>query len=206
MLIHPAYFGPIIQYVGIVNAKKLTFEIEDNFQKQTYRNRCFIYGPNGKQLLTVPIAHIKRDTKQKTQDVKIDNSVPWQKLHSRTLYTSYRSSPFFEFYIDDLLILFEKKYKFLMDLNLTINSVLFDCMEYKRTIQESKTYELKPAIKYDYRRLINAKAKEVYPLKKYIQVFDYKQGFIPNLSILDLLFNEGPNTLLYLEDHKNLLF
>ena len=206
MLIHPAYFGPIIQYVGIVNAKKLTFEIEDNFQKQTYRNRCFIYGPNGKQLLTVPIVHSKRDTKQKTQDVRIDNSVPWQKLHSRALYTSYRSSPFFEFYIDDLLILFEKKYKFLMDLNLTINSVLFDCMEYKRAIQESKTYELKPAIKYDYRGLINAKSKEVYPLKKYIQVFDYKQGFIPNLSILDLLFNEGPNTLLYLEDHKNLLF
>jgi hypothetical protein len=206
MLIHPAYFGPIIQYVGIVNAKKLTFEIEDNFQKQTYRNRCIIYGPNGKQLLTVPIVHIKRDTKQKTQDVRIDNSVPWQKLHSRALYTSYRSSPFFEFYIDDLLFLFEKKYKFLMDLNLTINSVLFDCMEYKRAIQQSQTYELKPTIKYDYRGLINAKAKEVYPLKKYIQVFDYKQGFIPNLSILDLLFNEGPNTLLYLEDHKKLLF
>lgn len=205
MLIHPAYFGPIIQYVGIVNAKNLTFELEDNYQKQTYRNRCFIYGANGKQLLTVPMVHVKTDAKQKTKDVRIDNSVPWQKLHSRALYTSYRSSPFFEFYIDDLLIIFEEKYTFLMDLNLTINSVLFDCMEFKRAIPVSQSYEFKPTTRVDYRGLINAKSKEKYPLKKYIQVFDYKQGFIPNLSILDLLFNEGPNTLQYLEDHKNLL-
>jgi len=206
MLIHPSYFGSIIQYVGIVNAKKLTFEINDNYQKQTYRNRCFIYGPNGKQLLTVPVVHIKTGKKQKTKDVRIDNSVAWQKLHSRALHTAYRSSPFFEFYIDDLLIIFEEKYDFLLDLNLVINSVLFDCMEYKRTIQESHSYELKPTTIYDFRGLINAKGKERYSLQKYIQVFDSKHGFIPNLSILDLLFNEGPNTSQYLEDHKDLLF
>ena len=206
MLVHPAYFGPVIQYVGIVNAKKLTFEINDHYQKQTYRNRCVICGPNGKQILTVPIVHTKTNKKQKTKEIRIDNSVQWQKIHNKALYNSYRSSPFFEFYIDDLNIIFEKKYDFLLDLNLAVNSTLFDCMEYQRVIQVSESYEKEPMSLVDKRGLINAKSKVIYPLEKYIQVFDSKNGFIPNLSILDLLFNEGPNTLYYLERHKGLLF
>ena len=206
MLIHPAYFGSIIQYVGIINAKKVTFEINDNYQKQTYRNRCYIYGPNGIQMLTVPVIQSNSGNKQKTKEIRIDNGADWQKLHIRSLHTSYRSSPFFEFYIDDLLIIFEKNYEFLMDLNLTINSVLSDSMEFKSAIRVSETYELEPLGKCDYRSLINAKSKEKYSLNKYVQVFDNKHGFLPDLSILDLLFNEGPNTLQYLEQHKALLF
>jgi len=206
MLIHPAYFGSIIQYVGIVNAKKVTFEINDNYQKQTYRNRCYIYGPNGMQMLTVPVVQENKGDKQKTKDIRIDKSSEWQKLHYRALNTAYSSSPFFEFYIDDLKIIFEKKYDFLMDLNLAINSVILDTMELVKTICVSESYELESAFYDDHRKLINAKAKEKYSLQKYQQVFEYKHGFIPNMSILDLLFNEGPNTLQYLEDHKNLLF
>jgi hypothetical protein len=206
MLVHPAYFGPVIQYVGIVNAKKLSFEINDHYQKQSYRNRCVICGPNGKQILTVPIVHTKTTKKQKTKEIRIDNSVQWQKIHNKALYNSYRSSPFFEFYIDDLKIIFEKKYEFLLDLNLMVNSTLFNCMEYQRVIRVSDSYEKEPTSLVDSRGLINAKRKVMYPLEKYIQVFDSKNGFIPNLSILDLLFNEGPNTLYYLERHKDLLF
>ncbi len=206
MLVHPAYFGPVIQYVGIVNAKKLTFEINDHYQKQTYRNRCVICGPNAKQILTVHIVHTKTTKKQKTKEIRIDNSVQWQKIHNKALYNSYRSSPFFEFYIDDLKIIFEKKYEFLLDLNLTVNSTLFNCMEYQRVIRVSDSYEKEPTSLVDNRGLINAKSKVIYPLQKYIQVFDSKNGFIPNLSILDLLFNQGPNTLYYLERHKDLLF
>lgn len=206
MLIYPAYFGPVIHYVGIVNAENLTFEINDHYQKQTYRNRCFICGPNGKQLLTVPIVHAKTNKKLKTSEIGIDNSVAWQKMHGKALYTSYRSSPFFEYYIDDLQIIFAKKYDFLLDLNLAINSAVFDCLEFNREIHVSESYEIEPTNSVDYRGLINAKGRVNYSLQKYTQVFDQKNGFIPNLSILDLLFNEGPNTLLYLEDHKNLLF
>ncbi|MCK5677301.1 MAG: WbqC family protein, partial [Flavobacteriaceae bacterium] len=91
LILQPTYFSPIIQYVVMAQMDGLKFEIEDNFQKQTYRNRCYIYGANGKQLLVVPLVHSKIHTRQKTKDVKIENSFLWQKLHFRSLQTAYRS-------------------------------------------------------------------------------------------------------------------
>jgi len=190
--------------VGIVNADNLTFETQDNYQKQTYRNRCYIYGANGKQLLTVPTIHKKTNTKQKSKDIKVDNNTPWQKLHIKSLQSAYRSSPFFEFYEDDILEVFNKKYAFLLDLNFKIISIINDCLQLEIPIQ--KTLEYKLNSENDFRNLVNAKNTQNYLLKKYTQVFDDKYGFISNLSILDLLFNEGPNTLEYLENHKNSLF
>ena len=204
MILYPTYFSPIIQYVGIVNADNLTFETQDNYQKQTYRNRCYIYGANGKQLLTVPTIHKKTNTKQKSKDIKVDNNTPWQKLHIKSLQSAYRSSPFFEFYEDDILEVFNKKYAFLLDLNFKIISIINDCLQLEIPIQ--KTLEYKLNSENDFRNLVNAKNTQNYLLKKYTQVFDDKYGFISNLSILDLLFNEGPNTLEYLENHKNSLF
>jgi len=205
MLIHPAYFGSIIHFIGIVNANNLTFEINDNYQKQTYRNRCFIYGPNGKQLLTVPIIHSKSNKRKKTKEIRLDNSANWQKLHNRALHTAYSSSPFFEFYIDDLLNIFHKKYDFLIDLNFDTIRALFHCMELNKKMETTESYALDPK-SIDLRYLINSKNTKPYNLKYYRQVFQDKHAFISNLSILDLLFNEGPNTLQYLEDNKNLLF
>jgi len=97
----PTYFSPISQYVAIENSKEIIFENQDNFQKQTYRNRCYIYGANGKQLLNVPIKHNKTDKRQKTKDTLIENSFPWQDQHFKSLQSAYRSSPFFEFFEDD---------------------------------------------------------------------------------------------------------
>ena len=111
-LLQPTYFSPIIQYVIIAKSTEVFFEVEDNFQKQTYRNRCYIYTANGRHLLNVPIQHSK-GSKQKTKDVKIDYKDGWQKLHLKTLKTAYSSSPYFEFYIDDLLPVFEKRFTFL---------------------------------------------------------------------------------------------
>ena len=98
----PAYF-PSIQYVkALLKAKDATFTLESNYQKQTYRNRCSIYGANGKLNLTIPIQHTKRDGRQKDKVVKIMWEENWQKLHWRSLSSAYRSSPFFEFYEDEL--------------------------------------------------------------------------------------------------------
>jgi hypothetical protein len=197
ILVQPTYFSPIIQYVAIAKNSEIIFEVEDNYQKQTYRNRCYIYAANGKQLLNVPVQHSK-ELKQKTKDVLIDNKDGWQKLHLKTLQTAYNSSPFFEFYIDDLLPIFEKKIKFLLDLNLMSHEFIMDALQLE--IPTSKSIEYHKQIDYaDVRNLANVKDSTNYKLKRYIQVFEQNHGFIPNLSILDLLFMEGPNSLNYLE-------
>jgi len=202
-LLHPTYFSPIIQYVAIAKSKGIVFEIEDNFQKQTYRNRCYIYTANGKHLLNVPILHNK-GIKQKTKDVKIDYKDNWHKLHVKTLQTAYSSSPFFEFYIDDLLPIFEKKIPFLLDLNLMCHEFIMDALQVE--ISTSKTIEfVKEPNCLDLRSLAISKNEIQFNLEKYYQIFNTNYGFLSNLSILDLLFMEGPNTLNYLEN-QNIYF
>jgi len=105
LLLYPTYFSPIIQYAALAKVDKITFEVEDNYQKQTYRTRCYIYSPNGKQLLNIPIKNA--NSKQKTKDVVIDYSVNWQKQHLKSIEAAYRSSPFFEYYEDEIRAIFE---------------------------------------------------------------------------------------------------
>lgn len=199
-LVQPTYFAPIIQYVGMVKSSNINFEVEDNFQKQTYRNRCYIYTANGKHLLNVPVQHNK-GVKQKTKDVKIDYKDNWDKLHLKTLQTAYNSSPFFEFYIDDLLDVFKKQTTFLLDLNLKCHTFIMDALQLE--IPTIKTIEyFKETEHTDLRNLAIAKGTKQFQLERYIQVFEEKKGFIPNLSILDLLFMEGPNALNYLENQQ----
>lgn len=206
LILQPTYFSPIIQYVAMAQMDGLKFEIEDNFQKQTYRNRCYIYGANGKQLLVVPLVHSKIHTRQKTKDVKIENSFLWQKLHFRSLQTAYRSSPYFEFYEDEIATIFDKKYQFLLDLNFKTFEVVNDCLQLEIPIQKTTEYQIDTDEIKDFRYLADAKTKKEYSFQKYTQVFNSKHGFISNLSILDLLFNEGTNAMQYLENHKILLF
>jgi len=192
---HPTYFSSIYQFVKMLQTGTIIFEAADNFQKQTYRNRCYIYGANGKQLLNIPTQKVSG--KQLTKDVKIDYSENWQSLHLKSLISAYRSSPFFEFYIDDLQILFTKKEEFLMDLNINTFKIITDLLPVK--IPFSKTITFSNELENDFRSLVNSKSKEMHHLPKYTQVFNDKHGYLENLSILDLLFNEGPNALLYLE-------
>ena len=199
-LFQPTYFSPIIQYVGIAQSKKIIFETEDNFQKQTYRNRCYIYTADGKHILNVPIQQTK-GIKQKTKEVKIDYKDDWNKLHLKTLQTAYNSSPFFEFYIDDLLPIFKKNFTFLLDLNLSCHQFVMDALQLETPFLKTNEYD-KEVPFLDLRPLSVAKTPITYNLSRYIQVFEQKQGFMPNLSILDLIFMEGPNTLNYLESQK----
>ena len=119
----PTYFSTISQYTSIVKSNIITFEAEENYQKQSYRNRCYIFGANGKQLLNIPISNTNKISgKIKMRDVVIENS-NWQRQHYKSLTTAYNHSPFFEFYKDDLQFIFTKKYKYLLDIN--IDSFLF---------------------------------------------------------------------------------
>lgn len=193
----PGYFPSISQYVAMLSASDLWFEMGDHFQKQTHRNRMYIYSPNGKQLLNVPIKH-NQGMRQMTKDVRIENAFGWQKNHFKSLEAGYRSSPYFEYFEDDIQVLFHKKYNFLMDLNLDIFEILNECLGV--TISFSPTIEFHKTVedKIDARSLIDRK-KDKTEIEPYHQVFEDKHGFLNNLSILDLLFNEGRHAVDYLK-------
>lgn len=200
IIIHPTYFPSISHFVAIAKADSVLYEVEDNFQKQTNRNRTYIYSPNGIQLLNIPIKHTKI-SHQKTKNIRIENDFDWQKQHFKSLEAAYRSSPFFEFFEDDLQPIFEKKHDFLMDLNFEVLELLSKCMRMKMDYTKTTSYllETDPEIILDYRTLVNGK-KDQSQFEPYQQVFDDKHGFLNNLSVLDLLFNEGKFTLDYLKN------
>jgi len=200
LLLHPSYFPSISQFAAMAQADTITFEMEDNFQKQTNRNRTYIYSPNGIQLLNIPIKH-SRETHQKTKDVRLETAFDWQKQHFKSLEAAYRSSPFFEFFEDAILPIFEKKHTFLMDLNLQTIDIVAQCLRMERSYQKTEEYFHDAPFFDDQRSLINGK-KDTTSITPYTQVFEEKQGFIPNLSILDLLFNEGRFALDYLKKQK----
>ena len=198
-LLHPCYFPSISHFVALAQSEEVAFEVFDNFQKQTNRNRTYIYSPNGIQLLNIPIKHTK-DSRQKTKDVRIESDFDWQKQHFKSLEAAYRSSPFFEFFEDDIRPIFEKKHEFLQDLNFEALEIVFKCLRMK--IEFSKTTEYFPQVDptiTDFRNLVDGK-KDDSIFTKYTQVFDDKHGFLSNLSVLDLIFNEGKYATDYLKE------
>jgi hypothetical protein len=199
ILLHPSYFPSISHFAAMVQSDKITFEMEDNFQKQTNRNRTYIYSPNGIQLLNIPIKHSNL-SRQKTKDIKIEQAFDWQKQHFKSLEAAYRSSPFFEYFEDDLLPVFQKKYTFLMDLNFEALEITTKCLRMKLEFDTTTEYfhEIENPEITDFRYLVNGK-KDHSIFEPYTQVFDDKHGFLNNLSVLDLLFNEGKFAMDYLK-------
>ncbi len=186
---------------AVVRATGLVFEVEDNYQKQTCRNRTFIAHSNGKLLLNAPVKHNKQGARQKTREVLVENSFPWQLQHWKSLQTAYRTSPFFEFYEDDLEPLFTEEVSGLMDHNFRIFDVLIQLIGVNLSYTKTTSYKNEPDIR-DLRYLVDTKKMGKLNLQPYTQVLQAHHDFIPNLSILDLLFNEGPNALQYLEDQQ----
>lgn len=183
--------------VAIANADELVFEVEDNFQKQTNRTRAYIYSPNGVQILNVPVKHSK-ELHQKTKDVKIENDFGWQKQHLKSLEAAYRSSPFFEYFEAELQPIFSKKHTFLLDLNLESIELCLKFLRLSKTFEKTREYFREPTNTLDLRKLADGK-KDNSVFENYKQVFDDKYGFLNNLSILDLIFNEGRFALDYLK-------
>ena len=202
ILLHPTYFPSISHFAAMAQSENITFEIEDNFQKQTNRNRAYIYSPNGIQLLNIPVKHSK-ESHQKNKDIRIETEFDWQKQHFKSLEAAYRSSPFFEFFEDDLRPFFEKKQEFLLDLNFEALEVVSKCLRMKMTYTTTTEYfhEVDTTAITDYRTLVNGK-KDFSIFENYTQVFDDKHGFINNLSVLDLLFNEGKYAMDYLRKQQ----
>ncbi|HPF11718.1 MAG TPA: WbqC family protein [Flavobacteriaceae bacterium] len=201
VLVHPTYFPNVSLMAATAQAEGVVFEIADNYQKQTYRNRAYVAHAQGRLSLNVPVKHSKTGERQKTKEVLVENHFPWLAQHWKSLQTAYRASPFFEFYEDDLLPLFERRVESLLDHNLQIYEVLCELIGMDPSYGLTEEY-LKNPLPTDLRFLVEAKGSPPIVFGPYSQVLESHHGFLSNLSILDVLFNLGPETLAYLETQK----
>ena len=192
----PPYFGPISCWKQIINSNIL-WDVHQNYIKQTYRNRTFIHSANGLQILTVPVKHSK--IKFSMLEAKIDNSIAWQKNHWRSIESAYSSSPFFEFYKDSLEKIYIKEYIYLTKFNLDIIKLILEWTDIEMKSELSKDYKIGYENSLDLRKNMENKNYSCSENLKYRQVFSDKNGFLNDLSIIDLIFNEGPNSISYLK-------
>jgi len=199
ILVHPTYFPSVAHFAAMLKADEVIFEMHDNYQKQTYRNRTFIYGANGKLQLSVPVIYSQKE-RQKYRDIKIHNTEKWQMLHWKSLESAYKTSPFFEFYEDELQPLFTQKAAYLLDFNLKCFETILECLQLDINTSKTKGFQKETTDQSDFRSLANSRKEPNFDFDNYTQVFGEKHGFISNLSILDLLFNEGTNAVSYLEN------
>ncbi|MBO9675479.1 MAG: WbqC family protein [Sphingobacteriaceae bacterium] len=196
----PLFYLPPVGYFSLLQNLGEDFLIEkhEHFVKQTYRNRASIYSPNGKLDITVPVVKgAKVHTKMK--DVRISYGFNWQRLHWLSLESCYRSSAYFEFYEDELSHFYTKKFEFLFDYNLSLLEWLNKKLKWNKSFGVTSEYldDVKPEL--DFRSAMNPKKQEdIVNNKPYYQVFEDRHQFLRNLSIVDLLFNQGPQARLYL--------
>lgn len=195
----PMFYLPPVDYFTKLTAFKpdVVFEQEEHFPKQTYRNRANIYSPDGVQTLTVPIVKGSKNH-TKTKDVKISYDFRWQRAHWMGLQTCYRRSAYFEYYEDDFAPFYEKQTTFLLDYNTQLLELLFRLLKIKQEITFTDTYEATYPNLTDLRSIFSAKNTPDTEQKPYFQVFEEREGFLKNLSIVDLLFNQGPQAVNYL--------
>ena len=197
ILLSTAYFAPVRYFSKLAFYPEIYIEQYENFIKQTYRNRAIILGANGPIPLIVPVEK-GRGKKILIKDLRIAYDEEWQRNHWRTIFSAYNSSPFFEYYADDIEPFFRKKHEFLFDFNLKITETLIELLDLENTIELTGDFEKVLRNCLNFREQISPKTHLTEPdlqfvAQPYTQVFSEKFGFVPDLSILDLLFNEGPS-------------
>lgn len=190
------YLGNIDYYSILNQNSAITIDVCEHFQKQSFRNRSVIHGANGALNLIVPL--VKRGKRTKMSDIKIDNTQRWQILHWRSIESAYRSSPYFEFYEDDLKPFYRTEYTSLIHFNSEIQAKILELLDVDIELSDSTSYEKQEGI--DFRTELQPKKEpsSYFDLEEYTQVFSDRNGFLSNISILDLLFNEGPNAVNFL--------
>ena len=200
-LLSSAYLAPVQWYAKLFQSNGCWMEQHDHFIKQTYRNRCVIATTNGLQALTVPIERFE-GAHCAMLNIRISDHGSWRHLHWNALQSAYGESPFFEFYADDIRPFFERQWEFLVDFNMEITQKMCELLDIQPHITLTDAYVSAEDVGVtDYRDIIRPKnplPDDRFQPRRYYQVYEQKHGFQPNLSILDLLFNEGPEAVLYL--------
>jgi hypothetical protein len=196
IIIHPSYFVDVIALVHIHKSSSLLLETQDSYVKQTYRNRTYIAAANGKLALNIPVIHQKKGNSVPYNSIEIDHSQNWATTHLKSIKSAYYSSPYFEYYQDDLEILFKDIPTSLIEWNIKTLHFLLEHLQLHREIRITQDYQNDPLAK----RLIHAKDRPLMHISPYIQVFQEKHGFTQPLSGLDVLFNLGPATGAYLKN------
>lgn len=196
ILLSSAYFATIQYFSKLAAYPEIYIEQHENFIKQTYRNRTVILGANGPISLIIPVEK-GRGSKIRIRDLRIAYDEEWQRNHWRTIFSAYNSSPYFEYYADEIEPFFRKKYDFLFDFNLNITECLLEMLQLDVSLKLTEDFEHIPENGLNMREKISPKKHLIaedphYSPIPYTQVFSEKFGFIPDLSILDLIFNEGP--------------
>ena len=194
-----SYFGPIEEFVYLAQNNTVTYDSKEHFVKQSYRNRSIIYGANGLLRLTVPLV-LKSREKTAMENIKISYAENWQSHHWKSIKSAYKNSPFFDHYEELLLPLFLEEFDTLKNLNLKVLSSVKKCLQ--MNCETLLNQEFKAYTDNDLRLNIHPKKEPKLQLPRYIQVFEERHGFHQNLSILDLIFNEGPSALIYLQNIK----
>lgn len=203
-----AYLAPVAYYAHLLAAEEanaeVRLEVHDHYMKQTYRNRCVIAGPNGRIDLTVPT--VKPDTlKCEVKDIRISDHGNWRHLHLYALESAYGNTPYFEYYRDDFVPFYERRYEFLMDFNEALQEMICGLLDMAPCVERTVEYlPVAPEGALDLREVIHPKRDYAaldggFRVVPYYQVFQERLGFLPNLSIVDLLFNLGPESLILLK-------
>ncbi|MHA4895675.1 WbqC family protein [Pedobacter sp. PWIIR3] len=198
--IFPIFYIPPVSYFSKLKEVDFNFVLEqyEHFPKQTYRNRASVYSPNGILDLIVPVVK-GANVHTVIKDVKISNEFNWQRLHWKSLESCYRNSAYFEYYEDEFAQFYNQNYTYLLDLNLDILAWLFKQLKKTAEFKFSDEYFKNPAPMVDLRTKMTVRNRaDVSDAKPYFQVFDDRHGFIPNLSMADLLFNQGPQSRSFL--------
>ena len=199
VLLSTAYLGPIQYYCKLIDYPNICIEAYEHYTKQTYRNRCNILSANGMLSLSIPVKKTD-DLKIYTKDIRIDYNSRWTLIHQRAIESAYRSSPFYIYYADDIMPMYEKKFNFLLDFNTEFQNVISELIGIKSKVQLTSDFKKVEGTLDDFTvsispKLLNQKPDNTFQCISYYQVFEQKFGFVANLSILDLLFNMGPSAI-----------
>ena len=194
----PLFYLPPISWFSVFLQQdaEVTLEQFENFPKQTYRNRTVIYGANGRLALIIPILH---NGKKTISDIEVSQRENWQKLHWKSIKNAYQSSPYFEFYEDQLQQIFNFETQSLFQFNLNALQIILKILKTEKAYSLNEEFTKTPA-EVDFRNQFSAKKESEFEMEEYYQTFSDKLGFEKDLSILDLICNKGPESLTYLRN------